>query len=263
MWFVTRMPPGTRPTQSYLATPGIPLRLTIAFSNPGPMFACEEEDPHPACEGKEEGEAPDPVPDTRTRLYLGGDRPGQLSMQGHYVHDLEVSGIRPVGGEAALSSTLGTDRPLGGTPNHYTRPAGGNPEQHENPFMANYSLQVSKPTAIRGEVKALLWVSSQTFGHGAGGPLLVDLWADGTMALTGTRLARVQVPGSAIGTAPTPVFVIFSGLDKVVERELVLQVSAEPVVGTQGGSGDPADAEFTIFYDSVQFPARLTLDLPA
>ena len=249
--------------RSWAGRPDQTLSLRIAFGNPGPMFACEKDDPHPACEGKEEGEPPARLPDTRTRLYLGGDRPGQLSMQGHYVHDLEVNGIRPVGGEAELSSHLVPVRPTGGRPNHFTKLVAGNPEQHENPFMANYSLQLKQPTRITGDVKALIWVSSQTFGQGGGGgPLFVDLWQDGTAALAGTRIARVEVPGSKIGAAPTPVRVTFSGVDALVERELVLQVSSEPVAGTSGGSQDPADSEWTIYYDSVQFPAHLTLNLP-
>lgn len=231
------------------------LRLGIAFKDPGPLLACALDDPAPGCAGKEEGEPPVRILDTRTRLYLGGDRPGQLSMQGHYVFGVPSAGAPP------LKASLAPTRPAGGRTNSFTKTAGGNPEQHENPFMANYSYPVTQPTLIKGDVRALLWVSSQTFPQG-GGPLFVDLWADGTAALAGTKLARVEVPGTAIGAIPTPVRVTFTGMDAVIESELVLQVSSEPVATSAGVLGDPNDAEWTIYYDSVQFASHLTLDPP-
>ncbi|HEX9891013.1 MAG TPA: hypothetical protein VGB28_03030 [Actinomycetota bacterium] len=240
--------------KNYAGQKDEPLTLRITFANPGPRFLCVEEDPHPACAGKLEGESPDPVADARTRLYLGGDRPGQLAMAGHY---------RPVGDtglEAPLVSTLSPQRPTGGETNSFTKTAAGNQDQYQNPFMANYQMALSKPLEIKGDVTAELFVSSQTFPDG-GGPLFVDLWVDGEYP-EGTRLGRIAVPGSAIGTNPTRVVATFTGLDAVAESELLLQISSEPVATSAGVVGDPKDAEWTIYYDSVQFPARLTMDLP-
>lgn len=70
------------------------------------------------------------------------------------------------------------------------------------------------------------------------------------------------MPGTAIGAIPTPVRVTFTGMDAVIESELVLQVSSEPVATSAGVLGDPNDAEWTIYYDSVQFASHLTLDPP-
>jgi len=240
--------------RNWAGRPDQTLKLKIEFKNPGPAFACELDDPHPACAGKAEGEAPDRLPDTRTRLYLGGDRPGQASMVGHYVFGNAGAGEPP------LKGTLSSTRPLGGKPNTHTRLLAGNPEQHENPFFANFSIPVEGPKQLKGTVDVLLWLSSQTMSQD-GGPVHIDLMKDGTGALaTDTRIARVDVAGSAIGTTPTPVRVRFTGLDAVVESELVLQISANPVATSGGAVGNPNDAELTLYYDSVQFPSRVTLD---
>lgn len=221
------------------------LKLDIAFKDPGPLMACAKDDPAPGCAGLEAGEPPVRIPDTRTRLYAGGDRPGQLAMQGHYLFGTVNQGDPPVMGR------LGVQRPTGGKTNTFTHTLTGNTQQHQNPFMANFTIPVSNQR-ITGDVTALVWVSSQTLKNG--GTLFVDLWRDGTSVLQGTRIARATIPGTAVGTIATPIFVRFANLNETVQSELVLQVSS-PLA-----SDNPGNAEWTLYYDSVQFPSRITLN---
>ncbi len=72
----------------------------------------------------------------------------------------------------------------------------------------------------------------------------------------------MEIPGSQVSTFASPLRATFTGIDVVVETELTLTVSAKPAAGT-GGPGNTGNAEWTIYYDSVQFPSRITLDPPA
>lgn len=237
------------------------LTLRITFKFPGPMFACEEEDPHPACEGKEAGEAPEPQVDTRTRLWFGGARPGQAAMQAHYVNNTAGSPVLEGSGELVKA------RPLGGEVNHFTHTGQGFANQNQNPFQANFTIGVAETTDIEGTLHATVWVSSQTMqgvGDNPPGTLYVDLYADSFAAvLAGTHLGRVSVPGTAIGEGPTRISVTFEDLDVTIEQELTVQVAAEPVATSEGAVGNPSDAHYTVYYDSVQFPSGITLDTPA
>lgn len=240
---------------NYLASPEEMLTLDIQVTPGDFTFACEADDPHPACAGKAEGEAPATAADPRARLYLGGDRPGQASMAGHYAGGT-------AGQPEPLTATLETGRPTGGQTNSFTHTALGFTDQGHNPFHAHFTAPVAEPFTLQGDVHALVWVSSQTLQDG--GTLHVDLWADSFgQAASGTRLARVDVAGKAIGTAPTPLAVTFQDLDVFVEQELFLQISSEPVATSGGQTGNPADAHWTVYYDSVQFPSQLALEVPA
>lgn len=228
--------------------PGSTMNLDVAVAPGQTLLACAENDPAPGCAGKLAGEAPDRVPDSRTRLYLGGSRPGQASMAGHYVW--ATSGQQ---GEPPLYGTLAAARPIGGKPNTYTRTVAGFDDQFQNPFQAHFSLPLESKR-ISGDVHALVYASSQTMNQG--GTLNIDLWADGAL------LKRVEIPGAQVPTTASPLRATFAGIDAVVESELTLTVSAKPAAGSTG-PGNPANAEWTIYYDSVQFPSRITLNPPA
>lgn len=241
---------------NYLASPEEIVHLDMDVTPGETLFACEEEDPHPACAGKLAGESPDVAPDTRTRLYLDGDRPGQLAMQGHYVN--KTAGSTVVDAESVLTP----QRPVSGQANQFTHVGTGNPDQNQNPFMANFTVPFAGPTRIQGDVRATTWVSSQTLagvGDNPASVLYMDLWADSFGSpLSGVRLARVEVPGSVIGAAPTPLTVTFDDLDATAEEELTLQLASPRANDTT----NPSDVEWTVHYGSVQFPSHLTLDLP-
>lgn len=241
--------------RSWAGRPDQKLRLQIDFKNPGPAFACSLDDPHPACAGKAQGEAPARVADTRTRLYLGGDRPGQASMAGHYPFTTGGQGNPPLNGR------LSTQRPTGGVPNQFTHTAAGNTNQNKNPFQAHFTLPFAEPGTITGDVNALVYVSSETLKNG--GILYVDLFVDGTGPLTQTRQARVAVPGAQIQSHPTPIRVRFSNVEIPVEADFTLQVASDAVATSAGTVGRPEDAQWTLWYDSVQFPSHMTLRLPA
>ncbi len=219
------------------------LRLEITAKDFGAMLACAEGDPAPGCAGKEAGAAPDPVPDARKRLYLGGGRPGQASMLSHYV---DTTGNTSSG---LPSGALAEARPTGGVANTYTRPAAGFDNQYRNPFQAHFPVAM-EGKRVTGDVHALVWLSSQTMKDG--GTLNVDLWADNG------QVQRVTIPGDKVGTVATPHMVTFAGVDLEVLGDLTLQISAKPAVGS-AGPGNPADAEFTVYYDSVQFQSMVVL----
>lgn len=210
-----------------------------AILTPGSTrLSCLADDPAPGCSGKAVGEAPDPVADTRERLYLGGT-PGQVSM---------VSGYS--GTPKATGATLVPQRPTTGTPNSYTRPVAGFRDQLRNPFVPWFDGTLAEPRPLKGTADALMWVSSPTLREG--GTLFVDLYADDGL------VGSVQVPGDQVGTDPTPLHVSFPGLDVRSASTVTLQLGTTPAVSSTG-PGEPGDAVFTVHYGAVQFPSRLTL----
>ena len=243
--------------RNWAGHPDTPLSLDIVFANPGPMFACAEDDPHPACAGKAQGEAPARIDDTRTRLYLSGEGPGNLGSAAHFVDSTAGAGTTPA------SNTLTTQRPLGGSTNTYTHVFQGNPDNGPNPLQGNWIAALDEPVEVSGDVHALIWISSQTMASGPDGTLLVDLYTDsfGT-GLGGIRVARVVVPGTKISTIASPLFVTFEDVSFAAEQELFIQVAADAVVTSAGAVQAEEDLEFTVYYDSVQFPSHITLDLP-
>lgn len=216
--------------------------LTLSMTVTGTMgaLACAEGDPAPGCAGKAAGEAPIAVPDTRTRLWLGGDRPGQLAM----LHGFDATSGVP------YRSALKTARPTSGTPNQYTRAVLGNYTLERNLLMAFYTIDMPQPRDITGDVPAAIWVSSPTLGQG--GELFVQLWADGALA------KEIAIPGAQVGATATLLRPVFSDLALEDVSRLTFQIGTSNPVGTSGPR-NPADTAFTVFYDSVQHPAGLTL----
>lgn len=209
------------------------------------QLACVDADPAPGCAGKLAGEVPAASPaDTRTRLYLGGD-PGHTAMV--YGYNEQTSAI-------PFRGTLSPGRPMGGTPNSYTRPVAGFRDQYRNPFVPHFTGTLPAPKDITGTVDALLWLSSPTLKDG--GTLYVDLYADGGL------VTSVQVPGARIPEAAnSPVHVsipIPEDAPILGATSLTLQLGTTPAVSS-GGPGNTGDAIFTIHYGGTQFPSRITL----
>lgn len=220
---------------------GVPtqeLRLDIAVTPGTTLLSCVENDPAPGCAGKVAGEAPNPVADSRTRLFLGGD-PGQASM------------VWSTAGEQGLpQGRLTAERPASGAPNQYTRPVFGFRDQLRNPFVPHFTGAFEQPRAVIGDADALVWVSSPTLSDG--GTLYADLYVDDGL------VGSVTVPGELVGTDPTPIAVRFPALKVRRASSVALQLGTTPAVSTNG-PGEPGDAVFTVHYGGVQFPSRVTL----
>lgn len=221
---------------------GIPdHQLTLAATVTGyedQKLACAESDPARGCAGKAAGEPPDLVPDTRVRLYLGGD-PGQVSMVYAYV-----------GNDSLPKGRLESTRPTAGRPNQYTRPVVGFRDQYRNPFVAHWTTDLEQPRTVQGAVRVLVWASSAS--EDASGTLYIDFYADGGLA------GQATVPGDRIGATPTPLFVTVPIVEPVEAANFGLQIATNPAVASNG-PGNPRDAHVTLYYGSVQFPARVTL----
>lgn len=224
--------------RNWAGSPAEQLKLTMAVVPGDHLLACAENDPAPGCAGKAAGEAPAPVADARTRLYLGGD-PGQVSMVHAFAGNSDLPQGRLEGG-----------RPTGGTPNQYTRPVVGFRDQYQNPFLPHWLGTFEQPRMIEGEANVLMWVSSRT--EDATGALYVDLYADSAL------IGQVKVPGDQLKPDPTPLFVTVPILEPIEATTVGLQVGTNPAIATSG-PGNPADAHVTLFYGSVQYPARVTL----
>lgn len=215
------------------------LAISVTPSSSSTTLACLEGDTAPGCAGKAVGAAPDRVADARSHLYLGGDI-GQGSM----IH--KQAGAE----EVPFRSSLTTTRPTGAKPNSYTAPPVGF-NTYQNPFQAYFTAAWDQPRQITGDVTALVWVSSRTMKEG-GGTLVAELFAEGG------SVGKVEIPGSAIGEGPTAIPVRFPGVD-VEALDVTLQLAKEPVASSGGTTSSPGNATFTVHYDSVQFPSRLTL----
>jgi hypothetical protein len=221
---------------NFAGAPTVPLRYTVKTESRGSL-ACAQADSAPGCTGKPAGAAPDAAPDARTILYLSGD-PGQTAMA-HGFND----GV-------PTRSALSTQRPTSAKPNQYTRALLGNPALDRNLLMAHFSKTFTSPVTRTGPASALVYVSSPTLAQVEASTLLVQLWADGTM------LREIKVPGTAIGSGPTPVKANFGVVSLEEASRVTLQIGTlNPVIS----GGTAGDATFTTWYDSVQFPARVTL----
>jgi hypothetical protein len=226
--------------RSWAAPPTLELFLTLSVTPGKQLLSCVANDPAPGCAGKAAGEAPAKVADPRTRLYLGGD-PGQASMAWSQTGNEELP--LPKG-------RLLTTEPTSGTPNSYTRPVLGFRNQYRNPFVAHFTGTLPTARAVKGTAEALVWVSSPTLA--SGGTLVADLYLDDGL------VGSVNIPGTAVGTTPTPVRVSFPGLKSTSASRVVLQLATEPAASSNG-PGNPADAAVTVHYGAVQFPSRITL----
>lgn len=240
--------------RNYAATPLPSLTLTVTKTATFGTLACIEDDPAPGCAAKAAGQAPEAVPDTRTRLWLGGDRPGQTAM----LHGSAATGDLPA------RSGLVTSRPTSGTPNTYTRAALGDYTLERNVLMPFYTISFAEPRDIVGSVKATFWVSSSTLSQG--GTLYAQIWADGSLA------SQVAIPGTEVASdvcqhpfvpcgfkeLPTMLHRSFDDLDLRGVERLTFQIGSDNPVGSNGPR-NLADTTFTVHYDSVQYPAGLTL----
>lgn len=238
--------------RSWSASPAEELVLTISVTPSTTLLACAEGDPAPNCAGKAPGEAPDPSPaDSRTRLYLAGG-PGQASMAWHYAQSQVGSNEAT---QALPSATLVSDRPTGGVPNGHTRVVGGFRQEHatayRNPLIPHWNHDFEEPTDVIGDVTAVLWVSSRTIDET--GKFYVDLWIDGVPQ------GSVEVPGAQIRQEPTRIAVTFSDVSHAGAGGVTLQAATEPVATSSGQVNNPREAEVTVHYGSVQFPAFVTL----
>lgn len=226
--------------RNYQGAPDEDLTLAITVAgNEDQKLQCGQSDPAPGCAGKAAGDPPDLVPDSRARLYLGGD-PGQVSMVHAYV-----------GNDSLPKGRLETTRPTGGRPNQYTRPVAGFRDQWQNPFLAHWKTTLEQPRLLSGQASVLLWVSSGT--EDATGTLFVDLYADDAL------IGQTKVPGDKLAASPAPLFVTVPIAEPIEATSSVgLQVGTNPAIASTG-PGNPRDAHVTLFYGSVQFPSRVTL----
>jgi hypothetical protein len=226
--------------RSWAAAPTLELFLTLTVTPGKQLLSCVANDPAPGCAGKAAGQPPAKVADTRTRLYLGGD-PGQASMAWSQTANEELP--LPKG-------RLLTTEPTSGTPNSYTRPVVGFREQYRNPFVAHFTGALPAPRDVKGTASALVWVSSPTLSDG--GTLVADLYLDDGLA------SSVEIPGTLVGKAPTPLRISFPGVNAKAASKAVLQLATEPALSSNG-PGNPAHAAVTVHYGAVQFPSRITL----
>jgi hypothetical protein len=95
-------------------------------------------------------------------------------------------------------------------------------------------------------------VSSATMADHEG-----TLWAQ--LYVEGTLVGEVEVPGVELTDTPQPLFVSFPDIDEPFGWQVTFQVSAEPVAASSGDTSPPGNAQFTVWYDSVQFPSVLIL----
>lgn len=187
-------------------------------------------------------DAPAAVADTATRLWLDATGPGNVA-------SVPGSGTANQSG-APVGPSVRKDRPTTGVPNGHARVAGFR-DQYKNLLVPWWEAPLTAPRPVVGDGSALVWVSSPTLAQG--GTLYVDLYLDGALA------SSAKVAGALIGRDPTPVRVTFPGLEAVDPVTTVgLQVATVPAVASSG-PGNPADAEDTVWFGSVQFPSRVTL----
>jgi hypothetical protein len=235
--------------RNWVAGPTERLSLAVEIAPGEQLLACAENDPAPGCSGKAAGEAPDFVADTRSRLYMGGDRPGMVAATARYAASV-------AGTEAPMAQKLVAARPTSGVPNSHTRPVVGNPDFGEyNNFFPFFRMKLPQPVTFSGPVTMLAWVSSRTMNP------TDKLWFD--LHLDGALVKRVEVIGKAT-RGPKPVLVTFEGYDATEALESLTVGITSP-----RGNDDPPNqasyAEWTLFYDSVQYQSRVTLPfaLPA
>ena len=221
---------------NFLSVPSVPLDYSVKVTGTGAL-TCAEGDTAPGCANKPAGATPEAVADSRGLFYLSGD-PGQAAM----AHGFNAA--------VPTRSALTTTRPASAKPNSYTRALLGNPRTDRNVLMAHFSKTFTTPYRKTGPASALVYLSSPTLAQAGGGTVLLSLWADGTM------IKEVKVAGATVAAHPTPVKVDFGTISFEDISRVTLQIGTlNPVIS----GGTAGDTTFTTWYDSVQFPARLTL----
>lgn len=183
--------------------------------------------------------------DGRTIHYLGGDRPGQAAMAHGDPNNLDTP----------LRSALVAERPAGNQPNTYTRPAVGFNNPRSN-LQAHFTAAVAEQALVSGAPSAQVWLSTptQSLPEDQLGTFFVRLFLDG--AEIGPAIA---IPASSVNPWPTPFLVEFPEVERTVRQTVTVQVSAEPIVSSAGTTSPLGNGVFTVWYDSVQYPSRLTL----
>jgi hypothetical protein len=210
--------------RSYLGAPGQPIDLTIDVepeTDPGEVAA-----------------------DTRTILYAGGD-PGQLSM----AHSFDENTA-----EVPFRGTLVEDRPTGFLPNSYTRAVVGSITEL-NPFQPHFSAGVERRD-LSGPASAVVYLSTPLQeAELEGGEVLVRLLIDGAIR------AEEAVPMPDLRDVPQAFFIDFGEVERTVRSTVSVDVVAQPAASPNNPDvvGDPADAAYTLWYGSMQFPTRLIL----
>lgn len=180
--------------------------------------------------------------DTRTALYLAGDRPGQLGTLKHGSLGVE---------QMPLTTAFSEDRPTDNTPNTNTRALIGT-EIERNPFQPFWFGQFDETDVLEGQASAVVWLSSRTQQHDPG-VVKVSLFVNGAES-------SVEIPGELIGPDPAPFFVTFP---QVFDDErlwtLTLQATSLPQASPNTPSEKRGDAEHTVLYDSLQFQSAVYL----
>lgn len=231
--------------RNWAGAPAQQIDLAVSVAGSGTLLACTESDPAPGCAGKAAGDAPDLIPDARSRFYLAGDA-GQIAMAGPYQETLTQEKI-------PFNGVMSSQRPTSGIPNQHSRAAIGFRGQVRNPFFAHFGLKLDEPLKMVGAPSALVWVSMP--GADATTKLIADLWSDDYL------IASVEIVGGELVGArdPIPVSLTFPHVDWTAYDSLTLQIGMDAVATSDAAIGNPADAQMTLWYGSVQFQSRLTL----
>ncbi|HEV3475609.1 MAG TPA: hypothetical protein VG602_09625 [Actinomycetota bacterium] len=232
--------------RNWVGGPAVPLKLNVAVTPSEQLLACAEGDPAPGCAGKTAGQAPDFVPDNRARLFFGGSRPGMVAAALRYAYATGGAGEPP------MHQALVSQRPTAGVPNSQTRLVHGNYDfGPDSPFFPYFETRLAAPVTVSGPIHVLAWLSSRTM-------VPTDkLWFD--LHIDGALVKRVEVTN--IGAGPKPVLVTFDGYDATEAMESVTVGITSP----RAYDAPPTDAsyaEWTLFYDSVQYQSRVTFPFP-
>lgn len=235
--------------RNWVAGPTERLTLDVSITPGDQLLACGENDPAPGCAGKAAGEPPDFVLDTRARLFFGGSRPGMVAAALRYAYATGGAGEPP------MHQALVSQRPTAGVPNSQTRLVHGNYDfGPDSPFFPYFKTRLAAPVTVSGPIQVLAWLSSRTM-------VPTDkLWFD--LHIDGALVKRVEVTN--IGAGPKPVLVTIDGYEPTEALESVTVGITSP----RAYDAPPTDAsyaEWTLFYDSVQYQSRVTLPfaLPA
>jgi hypothetical protein len=232
--------------RNWVAGPTERLNLQVTVMPGDQLLACAQDDPAPGCAGKAAGEPPDFVLDTRARLFFGGSRPGMVAAALRYAYATGGAGEPP------MHQALVSQRPTAGVPNSQTRLVHGNYDfGPDSPFFPHFKTRLAAPVTVSGPIQVLAWLSSRTM-------VPTDkLWFD--LHIDGALVKRVEVTN--IGAGPKPVLVTIDGYEPTEALESVTVGITSP----RAYDAPPTDAsyaEWTLFYDSVQYQSRVTFPFP-
>ena len=229
--------------RNWVAGPAERVNLQVNITPGEQLLACAENDPAPGCAGKAAGAAPDFVADRRARLFFGGNRPGTVAAALRYAYATGGAGDPP------MHQTLTNSRPTTGVPNSQTRLVHGNYDfGPDSPFFPYFKTRLAAPVTVSGPIQVLAWLSSRTM-------VPTDkLWFD--LHIDGALVKRVEVTN--IGAGPKPVLVTIDGYEPTEALESITVGITSPRAYDTPPT-DSSYAEWTLFYDSVQYQSRVTL----